>query len=261
MLNLPPLPPRVIPTLLLSDDVFVKTTKFKNPVYIGDPLNTINLFNNFEVDEIVILDISCSKNRKNVNFELIEMLGTECWVPLSYGGGINSIETARKILNSGVEKIVFESLFHLNLDKLKECIDLFGSSSIVICLDVKKNFFGQYFLRTPNNSKDTQYSLDKALEIINAIGVGELIINNISRDGTRLGYDCELLQYVSKRTNCPIIALGGASCLKDFKKAIDSGASAAAAGSFFIFQNNSIDSILIHFPERYEIENLFNREK
>ena len=258
MLNLPPLPPRIIPTLLLSNDMLVKTTKFNKPIYIGDPVNTINLFNKFEVDEIVVLDTTCSRNGKKPNFELIEELATECWVPLSYGGGIRSVDDARRILNSGAEKVIFESLFHLNLDELKKCVEQFGASSVVVCLDVKKTFFGQYPLRTLNNSKNIRYSLDKALEIINDIGVGEVIANNISRDGTRLGYDCELLQYVSKRTNCPVIALGGASCLEDFRKAIDSGASAAAAGSFFVFQNNNTDSILIHFPERHQIENLFN---
>ena len=258
MLNLLPLPPRIIPTLLLSDDMFVKTTKFRKPVYIGDPVNTINLFNKFEVDEIVVLDISCSRKRKKPNFDLIVELASECWVPLSYGGGIRSVDDARRILNSGVEKVIFESLFHLNANELRKCVNQFGSSSVVVCLDVKKTFFGKYSLRTLSNRKNSGFSLDEALEMIVDIGIGEVIVNNISRDGTLLGYDCELLRYVSKHINCPVIALGGASCLKDFKEAIDNGASAAAAGSFFVFQNNNTDSILIHFPERHEIENLFN---
>jgi cyclase len=241
--------------------MFVKTTKFSKPVYIGDPVNTINLFNKFEVDEIVVLDISCSRKRKKPNFELIEELASECWVPLSYGGGIRSVDDAKRILNSGVEKVIFESLLHLNANEIKKCVDQFGSSSVVVCLDVKKTFFGKYLLRTLNNSKSSQFSLDKALEMIIDIGVGEVIVNNISRDGTRLGYNCELLQYVSKHINCPVIALGGASCLEDFKTAIDNGANAAAAGSFFVFQNNNTDSVLIHFPERHEIETLFNGKK
>lgn len=261
MLSLLPLPPRIIPTLLLSDDMFVKTTKFRKPIYIGDPVNTINLFNKFEVDEIVVLDISCSRRKKKPNFELIADLASECWVPLSYGGGIRSVDDAKRILNSGVEKVIFESLLHLNVNELKKCVDQFGSSSVVVCLDVKKRFFGKYSLRTLSNSKNSGFSLDEALEMILDIGVGEVIVNNIPRDGTRLGYDCELLQYVSKRISCPVVALGGASCLMDFKKAIDHGASAAAAGSFFVFQNNNTDSILIHFPERHEIENLFNGKK
>lgn len=261
MLSLLSLPPRIIPALLLSDDMFVKTRKFRKPIYIGDPVNTINLFNKFEVDEIVVLDISCSRSKKKPNFELIAELASECWVPLSYGGGIRSVDDAKRILNSGVEKIIFESLFHLNANELKKCVNQFGASSVVVCLDVKKTVFGKYSLRTLNNSQNSLFSLDEALKMIFDIGVGEVIINNISRDGTLLGYDCELLHYVSKHIDCHLIALGGASCLKDFKEAIDNGASAAAAGSFFVFQNNNTDSILIHFPERHEIENLFNGKK
>ena len=138
MLNLPPLLPRIIPCLLLHDEIFVKTNKFNNPIYIGDPLNTINLFNKFEVDEIVILDIGCPRKKASPNFSLIEELANECWVPLAYGGGIRSASDAKKILNLGIEKIIVDRLLFSNPDEVRKCVSEFGSSSVVACINVKK---------------------------------------------------------------------------------------------------------------------------
>lgn len=258
MLNLPKLPPRIIPAFLLQDDAFVKTRKFARPLYVGDPLNTINLFNKFEVDEIIIFDISCSRNGKKPNFELIEELASECWVPLSYGGGIRTVNDIKRILNSGVEKVVIESLFYLSLNELEQSVKQFGSSSIAVCLNIKKTVFGRYVLYTLGKTKRAPISLEQTLDILNKIQIGEIVVNNISRDGTWWGYDCELLQYIASKSNCPVVALGGASCLNDLKNVILSGASAAAAGSLFVFQNKNRDGVLIYFPERNEIVRLFS---
>ncbi len=255
---LPPLPPRIIPCLLLQNEAFVKTIKFKTPVYIGDPVNTINLFNKFEVDEIMVLDIGCSRNGTKPNFSLIEDLASECWVPLAYGGGIQSVEDAKKILNSGIEKILVESLLFSNPQEVQRCVDEFGSSSVVGCINVKTNLLGQYELRTQSNHKKASLSFDATIDLLKEIKIGEIVINHISRDGTHKGYDLNLIKKITQKVDCPVVALGGASGLKDFKKAIDAGASAVSAGSYFVFQRKSSTSILINYPPRKEIESLFH---
>ncbi|EKE00962.1 MAG: Imidazoleglycerol-phosphate synthase HisF [uncultured bacterium] len=260
MLILPPLPPRVIPCLLLYEEAFVKTKKFKNPTYIGDPVNTINLFNKFEVDEIMVLDISCIRKQTRPNFQLIEEIASECWVPLTYGGGIQSVEEANKILNSGVEKILVESIIFSNPQEVRKCVSEFGSSSVVGCLNIAENIFGRYELRTQGNHKKAPLSLDATIALLDEIKVGEIVINHISRDGTHKGYDINLIHNITTKLNCPVVALGGASCIKDFKKAINAGASAVSAGSYFVFQNTSSQSVLINYPSRKEIEILFNEK-
>jgi cyclase len=242
---------------LLQNEAFVKTRKFKNPVYIGDPVNTINLFNKFEVDEIVVLDISCSRNGIGPNFQLIEELASECWVPLTYGGGIRSVDDAKKILNSGIEKIIINSLLFSNPQEVKKCVDNFGSSSVVGCLNIRTNFFGKYEMRTKNNTIRAPVSFDSAIDLCIETKIGEIIINNISRDGTRKGYDLDLIQEIARRVDCPVVALGGASCLEDFKRVIEAGACAASAGSYFVFQSSDTESILISYPNRKSIESLF----
>lgn len=258
MLIIPSLPPRIIPALLVFDDAFVKTKKFKDMKYIGDPVNTINLFNKFEVDEIVVLDISCGRKMTQPNFDFIEELASECWVPLAYGGGIRTVIDAKKILNSGVEKIIIESLLFANPEEVRKCVKEFGSSSVVACFDIKTNLFGGYELRTQCNTQKAPLTLDKAIALVKELEIGELIINHITRDGKGTGYDLKLIHHISKKLECPVIALGGASCMNDFKSAIDAGANAASAGSYFVFQNVSSQSVLINYPSRSNIEGLFN---
>lgn len=257
MLKLPALPPRIIPSLLLYDELLVKTKKFKNPIYIGDPVNTINLFNKFEVDEIMVLDISCSHRGTRPNFALIAELASECWVPLTYGGGIQSVDDAKKILNSGVEKILVESLIFSNPQEMKKCIAEFGASSVVGCMNIRTNLFGRYELYTQSQNKIAPLSLSATINLLSELQVGEILINHISRDGTCKGYDLELVNNISSQLECPVVALGGASSLADFKNAINAGASAVAAGTYFVFQNNNPSSVLISYPERKEIESLF----
>lgn len=257
MLNMMPLLPRVIPCLLLQDDVFVKTKKFRNPIYIGDPVNTLNLFNKFEVDEIIVLDIGCVRKNTCPDFSFISELASECWVPLSYGGGLRTIEDAKKILNSGIEKVVFESLLFSDPNIVENCVQEFGASSIVACISIKESMFGGYQVYTNGGTKKINLSLDKVVEHLQGIGVGELIINNISREGASLGYDLNLIKRISSKLSIPVVALGGASCMSDFKAAIESGASAVSAGSYFVFQRNNPSSVLINFPSRREFERLF----
>lgn len=249
--------PRVIPCLLLHDDVFVKTRKFSTPVYVGDPVNTINLFNKFEVDEIVLLDIGCPRTKARPNFALIEDLASECWVPLSYGGGVSSLEDARKILNSGIEKIIFDRLLYDAPQEIEKCVAEFGASSVVACIEVKQNIFGKYEIRTQAAQRKAGISIADACAMLKKTGVGEVIINNISRDGMSTGYDLTMIQEFSSQLDVPVIALGGAASIADFKGAVNCGASAVAAGSFFVFQNGMSSGVLVSYPTRKVLEELF----
>lgn len=257
MLSLPPLIPRVIPSLLLLDDVLVKTHKFSKPRYVGDPVNTINLFNKFEVDEIVLLDIGCSRAGSKPNFELIEELASECWVPLSYGGGIRSVSDAQRILNSGVEKIILNGLLYSDPEEVRRCADAFGSSSVVACLDVKKGLMGGYQLMSQAGRKKVGFSIQKAVEHATSLCVGEILINDMERDGTGRGYDLTLVSDVASRVSLPVVALGGAGSLSDFQVAIEKGASAVSAGTFFVFQRGLSSGVLVSYPSRKELEDLF----
>lgn len=253
-----PLPPRVIPVLLLQNDTLVKTFKFKKHTYVGDPINTVNLFNKFEVDEIMVLDITTNKTKPN--FKLIEQIASECWVPITYGGGIKTIQDARRIFNCGVEKALIQDLLFDNVDVAGSLVSAFGSASIVGCINVKKNIFAQYCIHGNDLRVKRNVSLDNAIDLLKELDIGELVVNNISRDGTFKGYDLELLSYVSNKMSCPVIALGGAKDIKDLHMCIKRGAHAVAAGAMFVFSNEDKESVLVNFPERRLIEEVFSCE-
>lgn len=246
------LKPRVIPVLLLQNDGLVKTTKFKDPKYVGDPINAIKIFNDKEVDELVFLDIEASKGKRSIDYELISNIASECFMPLCYGGGIKDIESIRKILQLGVEKIAINSYAFENPDLIKEAALLFGTSTIVISIDVKKNIFGKYEIWTNGGTKKIKTGLNEAILNMEQLGAGEILINSIDKDGTMLGYDCKLIEQVSKLVSIPVVAAGGAGKILDFKNAINSGASAVAAGSMFVFHGKH-KAVLITYPSRKEI--------
>jgi cyclase len=246
------LKPRVIPILLLQDNGLVKTTKFKNPKYIGDPINAIRIFNEKEVDELIFLDITVTKNNKAIDFDLISKIASECFMPLSYGGGVKDIDTIRRILKLGVEKICINSYVFENPNFVKEAVKLFGSSTIVVSVDVKKNIFGKYEIWSHSGTKKVKTTFDEAIKLIKEIGVGEILINSIDKDGCMLGYDCRLINRVSKSVTIPVVASGGAGTTNDFKHAISNGASAVAAGSMFVFHGKH-KAVLITYPNRKEI--------
>ena len=246
------LKPRIIPILLLQDNGLVKTTKFKNPKYIGDPINAIRIFNEKEVDELIFLDIAVTKNNKTIDFDLISKIASECFMPLSYGGGVKDIDTIRRILKLGVEKICINSYVFENPNFVREAVKLFGSSTIVVSIDVKKNIFGKYEIWSHSGTKKVKTTFDEAIKLIEEIGVGEILINSIDKDGCMLGYDCSLINRVSKSVSIPVVASGGAGSTNDFKHAISNGASAVAAGSMFVFHGKH-KAVLITYPNRKEI--------
>jgi len=243
---------RLIPILLLKNHGLVKTTKFENPKYIGDPINAIKIFNDKEVDELILLDIEASKEKKNIDFKLISNIASECFMPLCYGGGIKDIDSIRKILQLGVEKIAINSYAFENPDFIKEAALLFGSSSIVISVDVKKNLFGKYEIWTNGGTKKIKIGLNEAVLNIEQLGAGEILINSIDKDGTMLGYDYKLIEQLSQLVSIPVIATGGAGKISDFTNAIKSGASAVAAGSMFVFHGRH-KAVLITYPSRKDI--------
>lgn len=249
--------PRVIPVLLLQNEGLVKTVQFKNPKYIGDPLNAVRIFNEKEVDELIFLNISATAESELIPLEFLNEIAEECFMPLAYGGGIRTLEDIRAVLKIGIEKVVINSLLYQDLNAVKEAIDQFGSSTIVASLDVGKNFFGKYELYTHNGKTNTKKNPIIFARELEKIGVGELMIQSINRDGTMKGYDLELISEITASVQIPVIACGGANVIDDFDKAINhAGASAVAAGSMFVFHGKH-KAVLITYPDQKELKYIF----
>jgi imidazole glycerol-phosphate synthase subunit HisF len=247
--------PRIIPILLLKDSGLVKTLQFKNPKYIGDPINAIRIFNDKEVDELVLLDIDASKSNEMPDLNVLKNITSECFMPLSFGGGIHSIEMIREILKIGVEKVILNSAVVKNPNLISEASRNFGKSTIVVSIDYKKNFLHNNVYINGGNTKTKLKPIEWAIEC-ERLGAGEIIINSIKKDGTMSGYDFDLLKSISNSVSIPVIASGGAGSLKDFSKAITNcNASAVAAGSYFVFKGKH-RAVLITYPSRKEL-NLF----
>ena len=249
---------RIIPCLLLQNNGLVKTVKFRESTYIGDPINTIKIFNEKEVDEIIFLDIDAAKTKKEPSYDLIRNISSECFMPFSYGGGIHSIEQIEKIITSGAEKVVINSCAFLKKNLVKQAADQFGSSTIVVSIDVKKDFLRGNTVYIKGGTQSTgKNPVEYAREIENE-GAGEILINSIDRDGVMSGYDIELIRSITQAVKIPVIACGGAGKLDDFRSAVkDGGASAAAAGSFFVFHGKR-RAVLITYPSYSEISDLFD---
>ena len=251
---------RVIPLLSLDNYKLVKTLRFKNPQYIGDPINAIHIFNEKEVDEIIIIDITASKKNREPNFDLIEEIAGECYMPLTYGGGIRSVEDVDRILSIGVEKVSLQSSIIKNPNFINDLAKRFGSQSIVVSVDVKKNWLGKlkYFVAVKESTLELDL-IDLIKDLVNA-GAGEVLLNAVDKDGTLSGPDLEMIKQVSNSIEVPIIACGGISSLEDIKAAVEVGASAVAAGSFFVYYGPH-RAVLISYPKYHELEQLFSYTK
>jgi len=250
--------PRVIPILLLKNLGLVKSIKFKDYRYIGDPINAVKIFNDKKADELVFLDILASKEGRVPNHDLIQKIADESNMPFAYGGGIRSLENIKDALKYGAEKVVINSAAITNPAFVKQAAEEFGTSTIVVSVDVKKNFLGKYKVFTHAGRTKTDLDpLRVCLDLENA-GTGEIILNSIDRDGTMEGYDLELLNLVTQKTSIPIVAVGGASSFDDFRNAVISGgASAVAAGSMFVY-HGSRRAVLISFPTPEELRGMFS---
>ncbi|WP_407401858.1 AglZ/HisF2 family acetamidino modification protein [Chryseobacterium sp.] len=248
------LKPRLIPSLLIEDGLVVKTTNFKNPKYIGDPVNTVKIFNEKHVDEICIFDISATRDCKEPNYKLIGDIASQSRMPICYGGGIKTVEQAQKIFNLGIEKIALSSILFTHLDLVNEISNKVGSQSVVLVIDVKKRLLGGYDIYTHNGTKNTKTDLIQFLLKIKELQFGEIIINTIDLDGTEKGYDFQLVRKVFEHISKPITILGGAGSLDQIKSLYkEFKIIGAAAGSLFIFKGK-FKAVLINYPDK-EVKN------
>jgi len=247
---------RVIPTLLLKGEGLVKTSQFKNPVYIGDPINAVRIFNEKEVDELVLLDITATAAKREPKYDWIKDIVSESFMPIGYGGGIRNIEQAKKLFDTGIEKLIINSA-SFDFDFLCSLASIYGNQSIVVCIDVRKNMLGGYAVYTNNGMQKHKMNPEvMARSVVNA-GAGEIIIQSIDREGTMKGYDIDLIKLVSKAVNVPVVASGGAGSQEHLREAIlKGGASAVTAGSMFVFKGKH-RGILINYPTPADLKNLF----
>jgi cyclase len=251
--------PRIIPVLLLKGSGLVKTVKFQKPVYVGDPVNAVKILNEKEVDELIILDINVTTQGGEPQYEYLREIVSECFSPLGYGGGIKNIGQIKKLIQSGIEKVVINTACFTHPDLLREASQNFGSSTIVAAMDVSKNIFGKYSVYSHAGTKNTSIDPIKHAVHLQAQGAGEIFLNNIDLDGTMKGYDHTIIRRVTDAVDIPVIVCGGASDHADLFKAIrTSGASAASAGSLFVFQGKH-RGVLITYPD-YETIRIGLRE-
>jgi cyclase len=249
--------PRIIPCLLIHNKGLVKTINFQNPKYVGDPINAVKIFNEKEVDELMVLDIDASSNQTEPDFDLIRKLAVECRMPFCYGGGVKTVEHAKKIINLGAEKVAISSAALCNLSLLSDIGSSVGKQSVVVVLDVKKKstLFGSktYELYINNGKLKLNINLVDFINQLNVIGIGELVINSIDHDGLMNGYDLELVELIRNLIDVPLTVLGGAGSLDDFKNLLDRYAIiGAAAGSFFVFKGK-FKAVLISYPSKEDI--------
>tara|TARA_B110000967_G_C18895603_1_gene570403 strand:+ start:438 stop:1175 length:738 start_codon:yes stop_codon:yes gene_type:complete len=241
---------RLIPCLLWQNEGLIKTTKFKKAIYIGDATNAIRIFNDKEVDELILLDIDASKENRGPDLGLIERVASECFMPLCYGGGISTLEDIKRVLEKGVEKVSISSAAINNPEFIKEAAKVFGSSTIVVCIDYKKNLFGKNKVFTKRGAKKSNYNPIDFAKLMEEMGAGEILIQSIDRDGTMAGYDKNILKEITTQVTIPVIAMGGAKNINDLYNVIETtSVSAAAAGSTFVFQGKN-KAVLINYPKR-----------
>lgn len=246
---------RVIPCLLLRNAGLVKTVRFGEAKYIGDPINAVKIFNEKEVDELVLLDIDASKCLSEPNYDLLADIASECFMPLCYGGGVTSVDQALRIVQLGIEKIAVNAAAIADPGLVGALSNVLGSQSVVVGIDVKRDWLGRYRVYDASSGKLTDRSPEVyAVELADA-GAGEIFLNSVDRDGTQEGYDLKLVAKVTKAVSVPVIASGGAGCNGDFVSAVAVGASAVAAGSMFVFQGRH-RAVLINYPPYSELESL-----
>lgn len=242
---------RITPCLLIHKKGLVKTVQFRDPKYVGDPINAVKIFNEKEVDELIVIDIDATVEGRGPDFNMIKNLAIECRMPFCYGGGITTVEQAKKIISLGVEKVAISSAALSNPQLLNEIGTAIGKQSLVVVLDVKKQgLFGNYELFTHNGKKRSKYKLKEYLIILNEIGIGEIVVNSIDEDGKMEGYDFKLCDLVRELTSVPMTILGGAGCLSHISNAIRRYKTiGVAAGSFFVFKGK-YKAVLINYPDR-----------
>jgi cyclase len=245
---------RVIPCLLLQSGGLVKTKKFRDPVYVGDPVNAVRIFNEKEADEIVILDIDATRLGRPPDFDLVAEIAGEAFMPVTYGGGVRSLADIRRLIRSGVEKVAINHAATVDTALVTEASRVFGRQAIVGVIDVKKNFFGGYKATTRSASHDVACDLLEHIRNLQCAGVGELFVNHVDRDGMMQGYDIDLLKKIVSVADVPVVACGGAGTLQHFIQAVEeAGVAAVAAGSMFVFHGKH-RAVLITYPTGFTLD-------
>lgn len=252
---------RIIPCLLVHKKGLVKTTNFKNAKYVGDPINAVKIYNEKEVDELMVMDIDATIEGRGPDFEMIKNLAMECRMPFCYGGGVTTVEQAKKIINLGAEKVALSTAATQNPSLLADIGKAVGIQSVVVVIDVKKKGFlggGGYDIFIKNGKEKVSKKLKDFILELNDIGVGEIVINSIDKDGTMEGYDLELIKIVRDLTEVPITVLGGAGSLKDIENLIIKyKIIGTAAGSLFVFKGK-YRAVLINYPNKEEKKALYH---
>jgi cyclase len=241
---------RIIPCLQLIDQSLVKTIQFNKPGYIGDPINTVRIFNELEVDELCFLDIRATIQKRSPNFNILSEIANECFMPLSYGGGVKDSDTAKKILSIGFEKIVINSAAIENPKLITDLAKHSGSQSVVVSIDVKKNILGNYSFFSHDGTVKTKLNPVEWAKMAQEAGAGELLITSMDREGTWKGFDIDIIKHITDAVSIPVIANGGAGCIDDIYKAVQLGhASAVALGSMVVYQQKNM-GVLVNFPDK-----------
>lgn len=249
---------RVIPCLLIRENGLVKTKKFKDAVYVGDPVNAMRIFNEKEADEIVILDIDASRQAREPNYELISEMAGEAFMPVAYGGGVRSLEQIRRLIRSGVEKVVINTSATISTDIIRAAVEVFGSQAIVGAIDIRRKLLGGYAVVAQSATVQTRLNLHQHIQNLVQAGVGELFINDVDRDGTMSGYDLALVRSVTQAP-VPVVICGGAGKIEHLQQAVyEGGATAVAAGSMFVFYGRH-RAVLINYPTAAELKNNFSK--
>jgi cyclase len=249
--------PRIIPCLLVQNKGLVKTVKFADPKYVGDPINAVKIFNEKQVDELMVVDINATAEKREPDYKMIENLAAECRMPLCYGGGIKTVDQAQKIFSLGVEKIAISSAALANPAIITQMAQRVGNQSVIVVLDVKKKLFGsRYEIYTHNATKNTGKDPVEFSKQCESLGAGEIIINSIDHDGVMKGYDHNIIDNIREAISLPITVLGGAGSLEDIGELIKKhGIIGASAGSLFVFKGK-YKAVLINYPNQVEKENL-----
>lgn len=245
---------RVIPCLQLIDDNLVKTVKFDNHGYIGDPINTVRIFNELEVDELCFLDIRASVQGREPNIEILQQIANECFMPLSYGGGVKDFETAQKILSIGFEKIVLNTAAYRTPALVTQISQHFGAQAVIGSIDVKKNMWGKYQVYINDGKEKIKKDAIEWAKELEQLGAGELLVTSMDKDGSWSGYDQDIIAKINDVVNIPVIANGGAGSVADIESVVKKcGVSAVALGSMVVYQKKGM-GVLVNFPDKKQLE-------
>jgi cyclase len=250
---------RIIPVLLLKNKGLVKSVNFKNHRYIGDPINAVRIFNELKADELAFIDILATKEKRTISVDFVKNVGEEANMPFSVGGGIRSLEDIRKIIEAGAEKVILNSIAGEDPDFVTEAANSFGSSTITVCIDIKKDFFGKEKVCIKAGTKSINSNPVEYARQMEKAGAGEIIIQSIDKDGTMSGYDINMVKIIAESVTIPVVSLGGAGKWEDLVELNDLiSLNGLAAGSLFIYHGER-KAILINYPDRDLIQQLFKQ--